>query len=84
MIGVLPPGIRFPINDQLYMALLGDEPSRSQRQVNAVALMKPGVTIDQTGAELSGIASRLETEFPDTNRGFGVQVVPIRRSVRGG
>lgn len=83
VVGVLPPGIRFPINDQLYMALLGDEPSRSLRQVNAVALMKPGVTIHQVAAELTTIAARLEQEYPDTNRGYGVQVVPIRRSYVG-
>jgi predicted permease len=83
VIGVLPPGIRFPINDQLYMALLGNEPSRALRQVNAVALMKPGVTINQLRAELSGIAARLENDYPDTNRGFGVQAVPIRRSYVG-
>jgi predicted permease len=83
VIGVLPPGVRFPINDQLYMALLGDEPSRAVRTVNAVALMKPGVTVDRLNAEMSAIASRLESEFPDTNRGFGIQVVPIRRSYVG-
>lgn len=83
VIGVLPPGQRFPINEQLYMALLGEEPSRSARQVNAVALMKPGVTIDRAAAELSTIAARLEQEYPDTNRGYGVQVVPIRRSYVG-
>jgi predicted permease len=83
VVGVLPPGIRFPINDQLYMALRGDEPSRAVRNINAVALMKPGLTVGQLDAEMRGIAARLENDYPDTNRGFGVQVVPIRRSYVG-
>ena len=56
---------------------------RSSRNINAVALLKPGVTIDQFQSELSAIAKRLEERYPATNRGFGVQVVPIRRSYVG-
>ena len=48
--------------------------------MNAVALLKPGVTLEQFQSELSAIAKRLEEQYPVTNRGFGVQVVPIRRS----
>ena len=80
VIGVLPPGIRFPLNDQLYTPLRWDEAARSSRNINAVALLKPGVTIAQLQGELSSIAKRLEEQYPITNRGYGVQVVPIRRS----
>ncbi|MEO7157746.1 MAG: ABC transporter permease, partial [Vicinamibacterales bacterium] len=80
VIGVLPPGIKFPLTDQLYMPLRWDAAPRSSRNINAVALLKPGATIDQLQSELSSIAKRLEDEYPITNKGFGVQVVPIRRS----
>ncbi len=83
VIGVLPPGMQFPINDQMYMPLLGDVASRANRIVNAVTLMKPGVTIEQVRAEIGGIATRLDQQYPDTNRGFGVQIVPIRQSYVG-
>ncbi len=80
VIGVLPPGFKFPLIDQLYMPLRWDESPRANRNVNAVALLKPGVTVARAQAELSGIAQRLEETYPLMNRGFGVQAVPIRRS----
>lgn len=83
VIGVLPEGFAFPLVDQLYMPLRWDESARSARNVNAVALLKPGVTLEQSRAEMEGIARRLEETYPETNRGVGVQVVPIRRSYVG-
>lgn len=80
VVGVLPPGIKFPLVDQLYVPFRWDESPRSSRNINAVALLKPGVTIGQFQSELSSIAQRLEDQYPITNRGFSVQVVPIRRS----
>jgi len=83
VIGVLPEGFAFPLVDQLYMPLRWDESARSARNVNAVALLKPGITIEQSRAEIAGIARRLEETYPETNRGVGVQVVPIRESYVG-
>lgn len=83
VIGVLPEGFAFPLVDQLYMPLRWDESPRANRNLNAVALLRPGRTIDQARAELAGIASRLEDAYPESNRGVGVQVVPIRQSYVG-
>lgn len=83
VVGVLPPGIRFPLTDQLYVPFRWDESPRNSRNINAVALLKPGVTLQQFQSELSSIASRLERDYPVTNRGFGAEAVPIRRSYVG-
>jgi putative ABC transport system permease protein len=83
VVGVLAPGIRFPLSDQLYVPFRWDDAPRSSRNINALALLKPGVTRAQFQSELSSIAKRLEREYPITNREFGVQVVPIRRSYVG-
>jgi putative ABC transport system permease protein len=80
VIGVLPPKFKFPLVDQLYMPLRWDALPRGNRNVNAVAMLKPGVTVAQAQAELSSIATRLEEAYPLTNRGFGVSVIPIRAS----
>ena len=80
VIGVLPPKIKFPLTDQLYMPFRWDDSPRGNRNVNAVALLKHGVTIAQFQSELTSIAKRLEQEYPVSNSGFGVRVVPIRRS----
>ena len=83
VIGVLPAGFRFPEFDEMYVPFRWDEAPRSARNINAVALVKPGHSIDQARAELIGIARQLEETYPETNRGFGVRVVPIRASYVG-
>ena len=64
VVGVMPPSFKFPRRAELYMPLRWDESPRSARNVNAVALLKPGVTIEQAQAELSAIAQRLEDSVP--------------------
>lgn len=83
VIGVLPQGFRFPEFDDLYMPLRWEDAPRSARNVNAVALLRPGQSIDIARAELAGIAKRLEETYPETNRGYGVRVIPIRESYIG-
>jgi putative ABC transport system permease protein len=83
VVGVLPPGVRFPERDEIYTPLDFDQTPRSARNVNAVALLRRGVTIEQARAEMDTIAAGLEAAYPDTNRGFGVQVLPLRRSFVG-
>ncbi|HEX6163543.1 MAG TPA: ABC transporter permease [Vicinamibacterales bacterium] len=78
VIGVLPVGFHFPEFDEMYVPFRWDEAPRSARNINAVALVRPGQSIDQARAELTGIAGQLEETYPETNRGYGVRVVPIR------
>jgi predicted permease len=83
VVGVMPPGFRFPEFDELYMPFRWDESPRSARNVNAVALLRQGQSIERGRAELTGIATRLEETYPETNRGYGVRVIPIRDSYVG-
>ena len=83
VIGVLPRGVGFPERDEIYTPLDFDQTPRSARNVNAVALLRRGATIEQARAEMDMIAAGLEAAYPDTNRGFGVRVFPLRRSFVG-
>lgn len=83
VVGVLPARFQFPVRDQLYMPLRWDESPRSARNINAVALRRPGASVEQARSEIAAIAKRLEESFPESNRGYGVQVVPIRNSYVG-
>ncbi len=83
VVGVLPPGFRFPEFDELYMPFRADQSPRSARNVNAVALLRQGQSLEVARAELDGIAARLEQTYPETNRGYGVRVIPIRDSYIG-
>jgi predicted permease len=50
---------------------------RGARWVEPYALLKPGVTRDQAQQEISALATRLETDYPATNRGRGIQLWPL-------
>ena len=78
VVGVMPPGFRFPERDDLYLPLRQDEAPRDARGLNAVGLLRPGTSLAQAQDALSAAAARLARDYPDTNRGFGVHVVPFR------
>jgi putative ABC transport system permease protein len=50
---------------------------RGARWIEGYAFPKPGVTRQQAEAELNSIAQRLENDFPETNRGHGVQLMSL-------
>src|SRR6266446_8509097 len=50
---------------------------RGARWIEGYAFLKPGVTRQQGQAELSAIAKRLENDFPETNRGHEISLLPL-------
>src|SRR5260370_36369757 len=50
---------------------------RSARWIEGYAVIKPGVTQQQAQAELSAIAKRLENDYPETDRGHEVGLLPL-------
>jgi putative ABC transport system permease protein len=61
---------------------------RKTRTSSVMGRLKPGVTLAQAQAELDVIAAGLAQRYPDTNRGWGARVTPLRDAmvgnVRGG
>jgi putative ABC transport system permease protein len=53
---------------------------RSVHWVNAMARLKPDVSLEQTEIELNGIAAQLAREYPATNAGSGFHLEPLNRS----
>jgi predicted permease len=80
VVGVMPPGFKFPERDEIYLPLRWDEAPRAARNVNGVGLLASGVTLTQAQAELDAIAGRLAAAHPDSNRGFGIKVLAFRES----
>jgi putative ABC transport system permease protein len=56
---------------------------RRGRFASSVARMKPGVTIEQAKSEMTTIAARLEQQYPDFNKTWSVNVVPLRTQFTG-
>ncbi|MGH8100745.1 MAG: ABC transporter permease, partial [Chthoniobacterales bacterium] len=50
---------------------------RGTRWIEGYAFLKPGVNRQQAQAELNSIAQRLENDFPETNRGHGIELMPL-------
>jgi putative ABC transport system permease protein len=88
VIGVLPPDFYFNTRSTDIWLTLGLHPSDNLRKTQgrwmwAVARMKPGVPLSQARAEMTGIAQRLEIAYPEFDKGWGVDVVPLRDSFVG-
>jgi macrolide transport system ATP-binding/permease protein len=50
---------------------------RGETWIEGFARLKPGVTMEQAQAEISGVAKRLESDYLATNRGRGVKLFPL-------
>src|SRR5437879_5332077 len=50
---------------------------RGARWIEAYVRRKPGVTLKQAQEEISAVATRLESAYPDTNRGRGIKLWPL-------
>ncbi|HKP85681.1 MAG TPA: ABC transporter permease, partial [Blastocatellia bacterium] len=88
VIGVMPPGFKFPINNRAELwtpvsPLLRKSCQRGCVVLRVMARLKPGVSLDTARAEMSAIASRIEQEDPSTNKGVGVSLVPLHEYVVG-
>jgi len=96
IIGVMSPSFRFPTPDiELWSSLapiynLGSKSSvgdwinsRSLRGYRVVGRLKDGVIQEQAQAEMNTIAERLAKDYPDSNAGTGVVLVPLRTQMVG-
>jgi len=91
VVGVMPPtfqdavaAARRPV--ELWMPLAVTERMRSARRsdfLSVIARLKPSLTVEQARAELKGIASRLEQQYPDTNTNWSVIVEPLHETLTG-
>ena len=86
MVGVLSPEIEFgniaAIDLWLPLKLNADGP-RDARNMRFIARLRDGVTFDQAKAELAAIGDALSTEYPLTNGGWKLQLIPIRQLTGG-
>ncbi|MEP6922541.1 MAG: ABC transporter permease [bacterium] len=93
IVGVMPHAFQFPIQNEpveLWTTAAvdreGDEPLTVQRGAHYLRVMgrlKPGVTKEQAGAEMSAIASRLEQQYPDKNLHKSTAVEPALEALVG-
>lgn len=88
VVGVLPPDFYFNTRSCDIWLTLGLKPAENLRKTQgrwlwAMARMKPGVSLKEARAEMSGIAQRLAIAYPEFDKGWGAAVEPLRDSFVG-
>ena len=86
VIGVMPEKFAFPIREALWVPLVIDPLAAPRGQgpsYPVIARLKEGVSLAQAKAQAAAIAAQIETEFPQTNRGRGADVMPYAKTIFG-
>jgi len=83
IVGVLPPGFRFPSDSDIWIPreLWETLPSRTAHNWEVVARLGEGVPLAQARAELSGIAQRLKQQYGQDTMMTDVAVYPLRSAL---
>ena len=86
VIGVMPASFAYPLfwgRVDLWrpLKLLNDwREDRGNNWLNALARLRPGVSLGQAQSEMDGVAARLAREYPANNTGIGLRLVPLHES----
>ena len=89
VVGVMPSQFKlhlFDNEEEMWAPQPPDESLRQQRKatyLKVIARLKPGVTIEQSRADLAGVATNLAAEYPKTNTGIGVTAVTLPEHLKG-
>jgi putative ABC transport system permease protein len=86
VIGVMPPGFKFPETAELWIPLTPEVKgwTRNDHGISAVGRLKSGLSLEQAQSDMSAVARRIEEQNPVTNEGMGVSLTPLRDALVGG
>jgi predicted permease len=78
IVGVMPRGFGYPsYGDEVWVPLVVPKTNRGDNNYRAIGRLKAGVTLAHARADLSTIARRLATEYPESNDREGVILIPL-------
>ena len=85
VIGIMPPGFRFPIgwlasDVELWAPLVFDASERDDHAaitLDVVARLRPGVKLEEAQADLDVLMRQLAQAYPQTNKGWGANLMPL-------
>ena len=86
VVGVMPSGFRFPQSVDLWVPAMVRSTARTnhaKHYLGVIARLKPGLSLDHAQAELDALARRMELQYPETNAGLGIRLVPLRTQITG-
>jgi len=87
VVGVMPPEFRFPTRErELWAPRVESEEDLKHRggsYIPVIARLKPGATIEDAQADMDRVAEELAREYPRTNKGVRVSMVPLAEQIVG-
>jgi predicted permease len=78
VIGVMPPGIKFPTNAELWVSAIPTADQQRKREIRPFTVfgrLKPDRTVGQAQAELGAIVGRLAKDHPASNKEISAAVI---------
>ncbi len=78
VVGVLPAGFHFPLKAELWLPIFWENQNRTAGNYKAVAILKPGVSLEAARAHLSTVGARLQQAFPSTHRNKSFTATPLK------
>ncbi|HEY4424579.1 MAG TPA: ABC transporter permease [Pyrinomonadaceae bacterium] len=93
VVGIAPPGFQYPDKTELWLPPLRLVPelypdqdvtqTRRMGYLTVVALLKPGVSLQQAAGEMETITARLRQQYPDSNNTRFNRVVSLHQHLVG-
>ena len=86
VIGVMPSGMRFPINADVWRPLLPttDLEASRNRNIDVFARLAPGASWTQAAADMRVISRAQQTAYPDTNKDIEARLMTFNERFNGG
>jgi putative ABC transport system permease protein len=85
VVGVAPAGFNFPLGADAWAPLAltpAQAQARGSRYLTVVGRLAPRKSLGEAHAQVALAADRLATQYPDTNKGHGAQVVTLVAGMR--
>src|SRR5688572_21040923 len=85
IVGVAPPGFAFPNEARMWQPVANDNNAcgRACVYLNGVARLAPNATVDSAKTEMTGIAARLERDFPEANTNIAIGLTTLQNQIIG-
>jgi putative ABC transport system permease protein len=85
IIGVMPQGMRFPTNADMWRPLLPvAAENRHNRNSSVFGRLASGVTWNQAAGEMARISRELQTTYPETNKNIESRLMTFNERFNGG
>jgi len=85
VVGVMPAGFNFPINEQLWTPFRipssSLEPGAGPRVAYTIGRLAPGFSLEEASAEVKGVGSRLTSDYPETHQRLRPRITAYTKSL---